>query len=79
MVRRCSHASNRSCLSRLPPQQWRLLPYLAAAYAFEHFSKSLFMDFVQFQLGQMMKDKSERQVRRSVTRVNARLVPPDAA
>lgn len=42
-------------------QQWRLIPYLAAAYAFEHFSKSLFMDFVQFQMGLMMKDKSERQ------------------
>lgn len=43
-------------------QQWRLIPYLAAAYVFEHFSKSLFMNFVEFQIGQMMKDKSERQV-----------------
>lgn len=43
-------------------QQWRLIPYLAAAYVFEHFSKSLFMNFVEFQIGQMTKDKSERQV-----------------
>ncbi|KAM6895159.1 peroxisomal acyl-coenzyme A oxidase 3 [Lycodopsis pacificus] len=43
-------------------QQWRLIPYLAAAYALEHFSKSIFMNFAEFQLGQMMRDKSERQV-----------------
>ncbi|KAI3376693.1 hypothetical protein L3Q82_017120 [Scortum barcoo] len=42
-------------------QQWRLIPYLAAAYALEHFSKSIFMNFVEFQIGQMMKDKSDRQ------------------
>ncbi|KAM8899463.1 peroxisomal acyl-coenzyme A oxidase 3 isoform 1-T2 [Spinachia spinachia] len=42
-------------------QQWRLIPYLAAAYALEHFSKSIFMNFVEFQLGQIMRDKSERQ------------------
>ncbi|XP_074480308.1 peroxisomal acyl-coenzyme A oxidase 3 [Sebastes fasciatus] len=42
-------------------QQWRLIPYLAAAYALEHFSKSIFMNFVEFQMGQMMRDKSERQ------------------
>ncbi|XP_056298630.1 peroxisomal acyl-coenzyme A oxidase 3 isoform X1 [Pseudoliparis swirei] len=42
-------------------QQWRLIPYLAAAYALDHFSKSLFMNFIEFQLGQMMKEKSERQ------------------
>lgn len=42
-------------------QQWRLIPYLAAAYALEHFSKSIFMNFAEFQLGQMMRDKSGRQ------------------
>uniref|UniRef100_A0A667ZVK8 Acyl-coenzyme A oxidase n=1 Tax=Myripristis murdjan TaxID=586833 RepID=A0A667ZVK8_9TELE len=42
-------------------QQWRLIPYLAAVYALDHFSKSFFMNFVEFQIGQMMKDKSDRQ------------------
>ncbi|XP_034020500.1 peroxisomal acyl-coenzyme A oxidase 3 isoform X2 [Thalassophryne amazonica] len=42
-------------------QQWRLIPFLAAAYAFEHFTKSTYMDFIEFQMGQMMRDKSERQ------------------
>ncbi|XP_008286603.1 peroxisomal acyl-coenzyme A oxidase 3 [Stegastes partitus] len=42
-------------------QQWRLIPYLAAAYALEHFSKSIFMNFVEFQIGQVMGDKSDRQ------------------
>lgn len=42
-------------------QQWRLIPYLAAAYALEHVSKSIVMNFVEFQMGQMMRDKSERQ------------------
>ncbi|TDG99951.1 hypothetical protein EPR50_G00199780 [Perca flavescens] len=42
-------------------QQWRLIPYLAAAYALEHFSKSIFMNFVEFQIGQMMREKSDRQ------------------
>ncbi|XP_042369603.1 peroxisomal acyl-coenzyme A oxidase 3-like, partial [Plectropomus leopardus] len=42
-------------------QQWRLIPYLAAAYALEHFSKTIFMNFVELQVGQMMRDKSERQ------------------
>uniref|UniRef100_UPI003AAAD356 peroxisomal acyl-coenzyme A oxidase 3-like n=1 Tax=Centroberyx gerrardi TaxID=166262 RepID=UPI003AAAD356 len=42
-------------------QQWRLIPYLAAMYALDHFSKSIFMNFVEFQIGQMMKDKSDRQ------------------
>ncbi|KAM7377685.1 hypothetical protein PAMA_014138 [Pampus argenteus] len=42
-------------------QQWRLIPYLAAAYALEHFSKSIFINFVEFQIGQLMKDKSDRQ------------------
>uniref|UniRef100_A0A672YLP8 Acyl-coenzyme A oxidase n=1 Tax=Sphaeramia orbicularis TaxID=375764 RepID=A0A672YLP8_9TELE len=42
-------------------QQCRLIPYLATAYAFENFSKSFFMNFVEFQMGQVMKDKSDRQ------------------
>ncbi|XP_074555214.1 peroxisomal acyl-coenzyme A oxidase 3 [Halichoeres trimaculatus] len=42
-------------------QQWRLIPYLAAAYALEHFSKTIFMNFVEFQMGQVMRDKSDRQ------------------
>ncbi|XP_039678908.1 peroxisomal acyl-coenzyme A oxidase 3-like [Perca fluviatilis] len=42
-------------------QQWRLIPYLAAAYALEHFSKSIFMNFFEFQIGQMMREKSDRQ------------------
>lgn len=42
-------------------QQWRLIPYLAAAYALEHFTKSFYMNFVEFQLGLLQKDKSERQ------------------
>lgn len=42
-------------------QQWRLIPYLAAAYALEHFSKTIFMNFVEVQIGQMMRDKSDRQ------------------
>uniref|UniRef100_A0A3Q3ICG7 Acyl-coenzyme A oxidase n=1 Tax=Monopterus albus TaxID=43700 RepID=A0A3Q3ICG7_MONAL len=42
-------------------QQWRLIPYLAAVYAFEHFSKFIFMKFLEFQIGQMMRDNSDRQ------------------
>lgn len=42
-------------------QQWRLIPYLAAVYALDNFSKSIFMNFVEFQIGQMMGDKSDRQ------------------
>lgn len=34
-----------------PMQQWRLLPYLAATYALDHFSRSLCMDLVQQQQG----------------------------
>uniref|UniRef100_A0A3P9LZE8 Acyl-coenzyme A oxidase n=1 Tax=Oryzias latipes TaxID=8090 RepID=A0A3P9LZE8_ORYLA len=44
-----------------PYKQWRLMPYLAAAYALEFFTKSVFMNFVEFQMGQMMNDKSDRQ------------------
>ncbi|XP_073094089.1 peroxisomal acyl-coenzyme A oxidase 3 isoform X2 [Manis javanica] len=41
--------------------QWRLLPYLAAAYALDRFSKSLFVDMAEFYLGIMKKDWSARQ------------------
>ncbi|XP_014841566.1 PREDICTED: peroxisomal acyl-coenzyme A oxidase 3 [Poecilia mexicana] len=42
-------------------QQWRLIPYVAAAYVLEHFTKTIFMNFVEFQFGQLMKDNSDRQ------------------
>ncbi|KAK2852119.1 hypothetical protein Q5P01_008395 [Channa striata] len=42
-------------------QQWRLIPYLAAGYALEHFTKSIYLNFVEFQIGQIMRDKSDRQ------------------
>lgn len=42
-------------------QQWRLLPYLAAAYALDHFSKSLFLDLVALQRGLAGDDQSARQ------------------
>ncbi|XP_015200416.1 peroxisomal acyl-coenzyme A oxidase 3 [Lepisosteus oculatus] len=43
-------------------QQWRLIPYLAAVFALDYFSKSLFENFVEFQIGLMMNDKSNRQL-----------------
>lgn len=42
-------------------QQWRLVPFLAAVYALEHFTRSFCMNFVEFQIGLLMKDKSDRQ------------------
>uniref|UniRef100_A0A8C7D4H0 Acyl-coenzyme A oxidase n=1 Tax=Oncorhynchus kisutch TaxID=8019 RepID=A0A8C7D4H0_ONCKI len=42
-------------------QQWRLIPYLAAVYALDYFSKSIFGNFVEFQIGMMMKNNSDRQ------------------
>lgn len=42
-------------------QQWRLLPYLAAAYALDHFSKSLFQDLMALQQGLQQDDRSARQ------------------
>eukprot|EP00079_Xenopus_tropicalis_P012089 XP_002938687.2 PREDICTED: peroxisomal acyl-coenzyme A oxidase 3 [Xenopus tropicalis] len=42
-------------------QQWRLIPYLAAAYALDYFSKTFFMNLVELQIGIFMKDKSQRQ------------------
>ncbi|KAJ6668431.1 hypothetical protein lerEdw1_011913 [Lerista edwardsae] len=42
-------------------QQWRLLPYLAAAYALDHFSRTLFLNFIEFHVGLLLKDKSPQQ------------------
>ncbi|KAL8581251.1 hypothetical protein ACOMHN_038351 [Nucella lapillus] len=42
-------------------QQWRLLPYVSAAYALEVFSLSFFLDFVSLRLGMMVGDKGQRQ------------------
>ncbi|EPQ20408.1 Peroxisomal acyl-coenzyme A oxidase 3 [Myotis brandtii] len=42
-------------------KQWRLLPYLAAAYALDHFSKSLFRDLMVLQRGLQRDDRSARQ------------------
>ncbi|XP_038601737.1 peroxisomal acyl-coenzyme A oxidase 3 isoform X2 [Tachyglossus aculeatus] len=42
-------------------QQWRLLPYLAATYALDHFSRTLFLDLVRFQADQMVKSQKHHQ------------------
>ncbi|KAF5905433.1 epididymis-specific alpha-mannosidase, partial [Clarias magur] len=42
-------------------QQWRLVPYIAAAYALDLFSKSFNKNFVEFQISLLMKDDSDRQ------------------
>lgn len=44
-----------------PLQQWRLLPYLAAAYALDHFSKTIFLDLIELQRGWQSGDHSDRQ------------------
>uniref|UniRef100_A0A8C3IPK5 Acyl-coenzyme A oxidase n=1 Tax=Chrysemys picta bellii TaxID=8478 RepID=A0A8C3IPK5_CHRPI len=49
------------CICSRTMCQWRLLPYLAATYALDHFAKSLFMNFIEFHIGLLMKDKSPRQ------------------
>ncbi|KAG8591335.1 hypothetical protein GDO81_000130, partial [Engystomops pustulosus] len=42
-------------------QQWRLIPYLAAAYALDYFSRSFFVNLIELQIGILMKDRSPRQ------------------
>ncbi|XP_075564938.1 peroxisomal acyl-coenzyme A oxidase 3 isoform X3 [Pelecanus crispus] len=42
-------------------KQWRLLPYLAAAYALDYFSKSLFTNCVEFYAGLLTEQRSRRQ------------------
>uniref|UniRef100_A0A9J7YZ96 Acyl-CoA oxidase 3, pristanoyl n=1 Tax=Cyprinus carpio carpio TaxID=630221 RepID=A0A9J7YZ96_CYPCA len=42
-------------------QAWRLVPFLAAVYALELFTRSFCMNFVEFQIGLLMEDKSVRQ------------------
>ncbi|XP_004999940.1 peroxisomal acyl-coenzyme A oxidase 3 [Cavia porcellus] len=42
-------------------QQWRLLPYLAAAYALDHFSKSLLLDLKGLYQGLLSGDRSAQQ------------------
>lgn len=52
-------------LSPLPSpylQQWRLLPYLAAAFALSHLGSTFYEDFIQFRFAQLMGEKTERQV-----------------
>ncbi|KAJ7403353.1 Peroxisomal acyl-coenzyme A oxidase 3 [Pitangus sulphuratus] len=43
-------------------QQWRLLPYLAAAYALDYFSKSLFENYIEFYAGVLTQQRSQRQL-----------------
>uniref|UniRef100_UPI00358E446A peroxisomal acyl-coenzyme A oxidase 3-like n=1 Tax=Myxine glutinosa TaxID=7769 RepID=UPI00358E446A len=43
-------------------QQWRLIPYIAAAYALDHFAKILHMQYTEFMLSVVMKENSKKQV-----------------
>uniref|UniRef100_A0A8C1GNV2 Acyl-coenzyme A oxidase n=1 Tax=Cyprinus carpio TaxID=7962 RepID=A0A8C1GNV2_CYPCA len=51
-------------------QQWRLLPFLAAVYALEHFTRSFCMNFVEFQIGLLMEDKSKGRIESPLETVN---------
>uniref|UniRef100_A0A8D1ZZS1 Acyl-coenzyme A oxidase n=1 Tax=Sus scrofa TaxID=9823 RepID=A0A8D1ZZS1_PIG len=42
-------------------KQWRLLPYLAATWALDHFSRCLFLALRELQLGFLKNDQSARQ------------------
>ncbi|XP_006893728.1 PREDICTED: peroxisomal acyl-coenzyme A oxidase 3 [Elephantulus edwardii] len=42
-------------------QQWRLLPYLAAVFALENFSKLLFMDMMRLQLDLLSQKRGAKQ------------------
>uniref|UniRef100_A0A8D0XZM7 Acyl-coenzyme A oxidase n=1 Tax=Sus scrofa TaxID=9823 RepID=A0A8D0XZM7_PIG len=42
-------------------KQWRLLPYLAATWALDHFSRCLFLALRELQLGFLKNDRSARQ------------------
>ena len=50
-----------SPLSPLPPQQWRLLPYLSSVFVISHFVKTLMEDFVAFYTASIIGEKSQRQ------------------
>lgn len=52
-------------------QQWRLLPYLAATWALDHFSRCLFLALRELQLGFLKNDQSARQVRTRLPSVAA--------
>ena len=44
-------------------QQWRLIPKLAATYALAYFARTFFLNFVEMEIGTMMGEKGEAQVR----------------
>ncbi|CAB4000251.1 Peroxisomal acyl-coenzyme A oxidase 3 [Paramuricea clavata] len=43
-------------------QQWRLIPLLAATYALQHFSKTLFKETLQFHVGLILGESDANQV-----------------
>lgn len=45
-------------------QQWRLIPKLAATYALAYFARTFFLNFVEMEIGIMMGEKGEAQVRK---------------